>query len=316
MADKLVRLRTIFIAPELSYGVDPTITGNDWVASEELTVVDEQDTVQTNVARPYFGGSAEIPVNFRRRATFLTRLGLTGGAAGTAPAIAELLKGCALGEVINAGTDVVYTPYTDAPTSVWGEPYFDGNRRPMPGARGSFTLTAAINDLLRYDWDFLSIIRDPDLTAAPPTAVATPWTPEIPVTAANTQAFNIGGQNFALLNYVLNSGNVVNKSSAAGDPAVGGESVVMAERDASLSVTIKSVDVTDKDWRGIIESQTLEAVNFAHGINAGQITTVACPSCQLVSKSDGDDGNGVETLTLTYKVLPVNGNDEFTITIS
>lgn len=316
MADLRTRIRAIYVAPETVYATDPTIAGTDWIAAEDLQIVDDQDTVQTNVAKPYFGADPEIPVNFRRRATFGTQLGLTSGAAGTPSAIAELLKGCALGEVINAGTDVVYTPYTDDPTSVWFEGYFDGNRRVGPGGRGTFSMSAPINGLLRFDWDFLSIIRDPDLTQDPPAADASAWTPEVPITAANTQTFNIGGANYAFLGLTLNSGGEINKSSAAGDPSVGGETVVMANRDATLEVTIKAVDVTDKDWRAVKEAQTLEAVNWAHGTVAGSIITLAVPSAQLIGYTDGDDGNGVMTTTLNYKVLPVTGNDEFTFTFS
>ena len=101
------------------------------------------DTVSREIEYPYYGNSAQIPVNAHQQLAF--RVELAGsGTKDTAPAWGKLLQGCGFAETVERGKDVDYTPITGGEKTMTLSLNIDGQLHTLAGARGTFTAELAL----------------------------------------------------------------------------------------------------------------------------------------------------------------------------
>lgn len=304
---------------ESTYGTDPVPTGaanSMLIGSLELKPI-QGETVERNIIRPYFGAVQGLLVTSYATASFEVEIAASG-TAGTAPQYSPLLKACGFSETIVATTSVTYAPITpttltDANTSA--TLYFNkgGIQHIMLGARGTvtFDMTAKKIPVMKFSFTgLLGTITD----AALPTATYTAYQP-VPVNTANTvPTITLNGA-FAspiVETISFDVGNEVKYRNL-----IGAEMVIIGARKTKGSITIQAPTIATKDFFSASRTNAVGTLSVMHG-------TVAGNKVQISSATNGFDPDvpdykstdGVDMLQIPFTLLPIVGNDEFTITLT
>ena len=304
---------------ESIYGTDPVPTGavnSMLIGSLDLTPL-QGDTVERNIIRPYFGAVQGLLVTSYATASFELEIAASG-TAGTAPQYSPLLKACGFAETIVATTSVTYAPITpntltDANTSA--TLYFNkgGIQHIMLGARGTvtFDLTAKKIPVMKFTFTgLLGVISDTAL----PTATYTAYQP-VPVNTANTVPT-------ITLNGVFASPIVETISFDVGNDVkyrnlIGAEMVIIDARKTKGSITVQAPTIAAKDFFTLAKNNSVGTLSVMHGTTAGNKVLIASatngfdPDAPKYSSADG-----VDMLQIPFTLLPIVGNDEFTITLT
>ena len=166
---KLHRKTSLLAKIESSYGTDPTPTGS----SNYVEVVDLEiepvasDEVEQETIRPYPGNYPVLLANTRVNLSFGVFM-VGSGSAGTAPKYDPILKACGLSAATVSSTSVTYTPSTLATQdSVTLYVNYDGVRHKVTGARGTFSISCAVNEIPRINFEMQGIFNTPTDTALP-----------------------------------------------------------------------------------------------------------------------------------------------------
>ena len=305
----LLRKRLILIETESTYGTDPTPTGADAVLVRDLNITPQQsDVVNRDVVRPYLGASQQLLANTRVECTFSVEL--TGsGTAGTAPAYGKALQACGLSETIVASTSVTYAPVSASFGSVTIYYNIDGLRHKVTGARGTFTINAAVGEIPSIDFTFTGVYNAPDDSALPSATYANQANPLI-FKNGNTSSFQLLSYAGALQSFSFDLGNSLVYRELVG----GTKQVLLTDRSATGSTTIEAVSIATKDYfAAALTDTTLGNLDFTHGTVAGNIVDFASTKVDIGDVSYGDQ-DGIAMLTIPYTCVPsTSGNDEFSL---
>jgi hypothetical protein len=305
----LLRKRLILIETESTYGTDPTPTGADAVLVRDLNITPQQsDVVNRDVVRPYLGASQQLLANTRVECTFSVEL--TGsGTAGTAPAYGKALQACGLSETIVASTSVTYAPVSASFGSVTIYYNIDGLRHKVTGARGTFTINAAVGEIPSIDFTFTGVYNAPDDSALPSATYANQANPLI-FKNGNTSSFQLLSYAGALQSFSFDLGNSLVYRELVG----GTKQVLLTDRAATGSTTIEAINIATKDYfAAALSDTTLGNLDFTHGTAAGNIVDFASTKVDIGDVSYGDQ-DGIAMLTIPYTCVPsTSGNDEFSL---
>jgi len=305
----LLRKRLILIETESTYGTDPTPTGADAVLVRDLNITPQQsDVVNRDVVRPYLGASQQLLANTRVECTFSVEL--TGsGTAGTAPAYGKALQACGLSETIVASTSVTYAPVSASFGSVTIYYNIDGLRHKVTGARGTFTINAAVGEIPTIDFTFTGVYNAPDDSALPSATYANQANPLI-FKNGNTSSFQLLSYAGALQSFSFDLGNSLVYRELVG----GTKQVLLTDRSATGSTTIEAISIATKDYfAAALTDTTLGNLDFTHGTVAGNIVDFASTKVDIGDVSYGDQ-DGIAMLTIPYTCVPsTSGNDEFSL---
>lgn len=305
----LLRKRLILIETESTYGTDPTPTGADAVLVRDLNITPQQsDVVNRDVVRPYLGASQQLLANTRVECTFSVEL--TGsGTAGTAPAYGKALQACGLSETIVASTSVTYAPVSASFGSVTIYYNIDGLRHKVTGARGTFTINAAVGEIPTIDFTFTGVYNAPDDSALPSATYANQANPLI-FKNGNTSSFQLLSYAGALQSFSFDLGNSLVYRELVG----GTKEVLLTDRSATGSTTIEAISIATKDYfAAALTDTTLGNLDFTHGTVAGNIVDFASTKVDIGDVSYGDQ-DGIAMLTIPYTCVPsTSGNDEFSL---
>lgn len=305
----LLRKRLILIETEGTYGTDPTPTGADAVLVRDLNITPQQsDVVNRDVVRPYLGASQQLLANTRVECTFSVEL--TGsGTAGTAPAYGKALQACGLSETIVASTSVTYAPVSASFGSVTIYYNIDGLRHKVTGARGTFTINAAVGEIPSIDFTFTGVYNAPDDSALPSATYANQANPLI-FKNGNTSSFQLLSYAGALQSFSFDLGNSLVYRELVG----GTKEVLLTDRAATGSTTIEAINIATKDYfAAALTDTTLGNLDFTHGTVAGNIVDFASTKVDIGDVSYGDQ-DGIAMMTIPYTCVPsTSGNDEFSL---
>lgn len=303
------RKTVLLIKKEITYGVDAVPTGAaDAVLASNVTLTPlDSKMVDRSYVRPYYGQMDQLPGVDNAAIDF--EIELSGsGAAGTAPAYGKILKACGMSETVNAGVSVVYAPISvdgDALTIYF---YLDGVLHKLLGSRGSMSLKLQKGERPSYQCKFQGLYV-PVIDAALPTATLTSYIKPIVVSNSNTTAFSLHAYAGVLESFDFDLANEVTHRNL-----VGYDGVIITDRKPSGNVTIENTLIATKNWFDIARSATLGAFTVTHGTVAGNKVKIDMPSVQLTTPKHSES-DGVSMLQMGMRPLPVNGNDEFTITV-
>lgn len=304
------RLQALLAKIETTYGTDATPTGaaNAILASDvKISPMEGQD-VERAFERPYLGGNPTIAAGLYQKLTFKVEV-KGSGTAGTAPAIAVLLRACAMAEVVVAGTSVTYNPISSAHESCTIYFNSDGINYVFKGTRGTFKYVMSAQGVVYLEFEMTGLFTQPAAVAMPTPTYGTQLTqlPQI-ASSANTPTFTVGGVSLALRSFNFSAGNVVKPRLL-----IRSESIIISDRSEMIDAQVEGVALATYNPYSLAAAGTTQAISLVHGVGAGKICTLAVPAAQVMRPGGIDQQDGVVEWPLKYQPLPVSGNDQFTI---
>jgi hypothetical protein len=311
MVDQVFFRRMVLLAKlESAYATDPTLTGaaNAILASDITLRPMEGQDVPRNLIRDYLSGEATIPAGLHAVIEYSTELA-GSGTAGTAPAWGPLMLACGFTETIVADTSVAYTPVSDDMDSLYIKFWLGSTLHALKGVRGNATIGLDAQGIPRIRWTFTGLWVPPaEVSRATPTLTAFKK-PKI-AAAANT-SFELNSVALALRSWSLNLGNQVE-----GRFLVNTEKVIISDRAETLDLTVEVTPLSDFDPFALAEAGTLVPAEIVHGTTAGNIITIAAPTCQLKRPGAATNNQGIAERPLSLSPLPTSGDDQFSLTLT
>lgn len=303
--------KIILVKTEAVYGTDPGPTGgaNAMLMTNVGFSPMEGEDVSRDLERAYLGAQATIPVGLRGKLSGRVEL-VPSGAAGTAPAWGPLIRCCAVAQTINAGVSVVYNPISEAMESATIHFWIGGTQHILRGARGTATMRFPAQGIPYFEFELTGLWSQPAEAARPAPTLTAFQKPDV-VTDANTPTFSLNGVTMVLREAALALNNQVEPRLL-----VNSESIVIPDRNDMLSARVEAVPVTTFNPYALANAQTQFAAALTHGIVAGRIVSLAAPACQLKRLSGFENAQNILEWPLEMAVLPVAGNDQWTLTLT
>lgn len=291
---------------ETTYGVDATPTAAVLLVDPKLTPLDGEKA-ERKLVRSFMGNPDSIPHSFRIKLDFSVELA-GAGAAGTAPAFGTLLRACGHAETITASTKVEYKPVSKNFESATLYYNIGAINYKLLGARGKCSLDLSNKAVPKIKFEFIGL-NGGRADAVPGAAVFTAWKDPLVFEKSNVAAATLHGYAVAVESLSFDMGQKVEYISRPG----GSEAVRITERSPSANIKIESTTIAQKDWRPLIQAGTEGTLALQLGSSAGNIVELSANVS--ITGYDYDESAGVYLSTLPLNVLPISGNDEFTLTI-
>jgi len=307
---KLHRKRSLLAKIEGSYGSDPTPTGSaNYVEVVDLEIEPvASDEVEQETIRPYAGNYPVLLANTRVNLSFGVFM-VGSGAAGTAPKYDPILKAWGLSAATVSSTSVTYTPSTLATqSSVTFYVNYDGVRHKVTGCRGTFSISCAVNEIPRINFEMQGIFNTPTDTALP-TVTKSQQPDPVLFKNGNTSSFSVFGFSGALQSWELDFANEVIYRELVG----GTKEALITDRRPSGSMVIEAVALSSKNFFTLATGTTTGTNTWSHSGGAGNIVTVSCPQTDL-GQPTYEDSDGITMLNLPFYATPTDaGSDEFSL---
>lgn len=306
------RKKTLLAKAEVTEGTDPTPTGAaNAIETENLTIEPlAGQTITRNIDRPYMGARLSDLVD--RHVVMTFDVGIAGGgAAGTEPPWGVLHRGCGYAETVDAGVSVAYSPVSSAHESLTKYLNIDGSLHACVGARGTFTGRVRHSDYPRFQYRFMGLLVAV-AAGALPDADLDAWQRTIPASKTNTPTSSLDGYSAILEELTFDAGN-----DLQGRFLIGQESIRIVDRNASGRISIEAPALGTKNFFTMATANPPGAgiLNVVHGTAAGNIVTIGAPKAQIGQPAYANV-NGVAHLQMPLMLLPDEGNDELTFTVT
>lgn len=307
MADtvKLASKGVILAKVEATYGTDPVPTPQaNAIRVENPSVEPSWLKLIRNYMQPYKGARRQIVVGESVKVSFKTEV-KGSGAAGTAPEIGVLFRGCGFTETVVPATSVAYDPNSliDSSESITIYAYKDGIVRKIVGCRGTFNFECKAQEYGYISWEFEGLYAGPADEANPsPT-----WNATLPprfISASFTYATIAA----IIENLKINAGNEIAKRHDV-NTATGVSQIFIKERKVTANIDPEVVALATKNWETALTSNTEAAITAALGAVAGNILTVSAPKVVIDDLKDADREN-IWTYDMPLICLPNAGNDD------
>ncbi|MBI1201493.1 MAG: hypothetical protein GC182_03175 [Rhodopseudomonas sp.] len=303
--------KVLLVKIESAYGTDPTPTGAaDAILATNVTLQPmEGEDVSRELERPYLGGQEMIPAGLRSVLTFSTELA-GSGTAGEAPGWGVLARACALAETIEDAVSVTYSPISLAMESAAVYFWIGATKHVLLGARGTAEITLDAQGIPRIAWTITGLWTLPAESAAA-TPDLTSFLEPLIATKANTPAFTVNAVSLVLRSYKLTLGNDVQPRLL-----VGREEIIIPDRAEQLVCNVEAVPLTTLNPFALAQARTRVAVSIVHGTAAGNIVTIAAPTCQVKRMTGYEQNQNILEWPLPLAPLPDEGNDQFSIVLT
>ena len=309
----LSRKKTILLKNESSYATDPTPTGSaNAILVRELEITPlEADTVERELIRGYLGNYETLLANQRVSVSFTVEL-VGSGTAGTAPQFGPALEACAMAVTNAAGTSDTYAPISDpsAMKSVTIYVNVDGVNHAVTGCRGTFTVSAELNEIPTISFEFQGRYNNPANVTAP-TCTYQKQADPILWKNGNTSSFQFYGFAGALQSWEMDMANEVIYRELVG----GTKEVLITDRKPAGSLSIEAVLVSGSGGHNFFTDATGGSTGtnkWIHGTTAGNKVEISCPTSDIGQPSYADS-DGIQMLELPFVAVPNSGNDEVSI---
>lgn len=317
MPNRFMRNTAILAKSETTYGVDAVPVGaTDALLISSASVDINPTNVSRDILRPFMGAAEQLVGTRSVQIAFDVEVS-GSGAAGTAPAWGKLLLASGMSEVVTAANRVDYTPVSTAFGSLTIYYHLDGVLYKALGCRGTFELGMGIGDIPKFKFTFTGIDGGV-ATATNPTAVLTAWKAPLVITDPNTGDVKLGGTYAAGAitggtGYPSRGLSLNLANSVAYQPMLGGESVLISNREATGSLTLDLLAAQEVSMRTDINANTLSSLSLEHGTAAGAKIIIFAPAVQRLSPKNMEQ-DGMAMLGMDLRLLPTaTGNDELRI---
>lgn len=299
----------IYAGLELTYNTAVVLTGADAILTKGAQIRPlEGSPIERELDGGTFGNDGAIHPGTYVVVEFDVELA-GSGTAGTAPAWGKLMRGCQMAEVVDAGTDVVYSPASSGTDSLTMYFELDGQRHALTGARGTFTIALNSQQIPYLHFVFTGLFVTPQ-TVAPLVRDVSAFQRPRPVSFAHTPTFSLHGVTAPYNQFSYDHANQVEYFNNPGE-----EMVEIVNRKPAGQISLQAPAISTKDYFTACRDDTLGALSMVHGITAGNIVTLAAPRVQLLSPSYGDD-RGRATISANLSFVRDVGDDEMSITLT
>ncbi len=304
------RTRIILFKTEATYGVDSAPDASNGFLMTDVSLSPmEGDEVSRDLLLPYMGGQGVIPNGLYVRLKGKVEL-VGSGAAGTAPKWGPMLKACGTAETINAGVSTVYNPVSDNHSSGTLHFWMGGTRHVATGMRGDAKFSWPAQGLPYIEFTMDGLYAGPAEAARIVPTLAGFQVPQIASTA-NTPEFSINAVPLVMRKAMLDMGNSVERRLL-----VGSESIVITDHRESFSAQVETVPLTIFDPYALANAQTNVPIVVRHGTVAGRRVRFDAPAAPLRRMSGYEIVQNVAEWALVQSVIPVAGNDQWTLTLT
>jgi hypothetical protein len=130
-------------------------------------------------------------------------------------------------------------------------------------------------------------------------------------TNTNTPTFTINGVSLVMRSFSLNLGCDVQPRLL-----IGREEILIVDRAEEISTQVEAVPLTTLNPFALAKDQTSFAVSLVHGTQAGYITTLGAPTCQMKRPDGYENDQDVLEWPLNITPLPSTGNDQFSLALT
>jgi len=308
------RIKFLRFHVESPYGTAP----GSWAAASAVLGMNFEhrivrDVVSRDLVRPWMGGSEHLIGARVAEITFDVELA-GSGTADLPPAWGPLLRGCGMAQNIFAASRVEYTPVSLDHESLSFQYIIDGIAYVSRGARGTvqFVMDAYKIGALRFKFTgFDTAANTTDVTFGASSFTA--WQRPVVITDANAGDIRLGG---TYSTGVVSGGTVLASQGLTVDlgnevthhPLLGGEKVIIANRDASGRMAVELTAAQEQAWRTDINTNVLATLGFNMGTTAGNRITVFAPAVQRVDPQ-ARDLNGLHMVEAELRFLPTGDGD-------
>lgn len=298
---------------EAEYGVDADPTGADnaiLVTEVRLTPMEGQD-VSRNLEMPWLGGQRSVPTELHAKLAFRVEA-TPSGVAGTPPAWGVLMRACGCAQVITEATSVTYNPVSSAHESITLYQWIGSTLYRLRGARGTATFRVNAQGIVYIEFEFTGLWEQPSATpqATPALAAQLALIPQV-ATSANTPDFTINAVPLVMRSFMLNLGNAVETRFL-----IGAERVLITDRAETIETTVEAVPLGTLNPFALAANQTTGAIALTHGTAAGRILSLAVQSAQMQRLASLENQQNIKEWPLRLTPLPVQGNDQWTLTLT
>jgi hypothetical protein len=256
---------------------------------------------------PYLGASDEIPGPRVQEIEFEVELA-AAGAAGFAPPWGTLLRGCQFAETVIPSTRVEYTPVSDPGESLVIRFWEDGHAYTSLGCRGNvqFFFDAYKVPHARFRFRGHDTVGVVSSWGGPPNPFQ-PWkTPLLPhsATAGNIRlgcTYNAGaisgGTPYPSRGFNLDMGNELTY-----DAILGGEKVVVTDRQPKGEMTLELTAAQEQQWRLDMNQSIETTFGWTLGTAPGNRIAVFARRLQR-QEAQGIDDNGFRRVNCNFGLL-------------
>jgi Phage tail tube protein len=278
---------------------------NPTMSSEGLRM-NERNVISANInqQQQIYGGTLA-------RLSFSVEL-KGSGAAGTAPEIGALLKGCAMQETIVASTSVTYKPRSSSHDSLtmW---WYEGGRKvhKLTGCRGNVTFRVEAGGIAVADFEFVGHITAPaDISLPSPTYLST-----VPVASVG-MAVSLGGVTSMIVrswNLTLNNTIAMPPSLAATD-GYGEVQVTRQDVAGEIVMDAELASVIDVDTQ-LFNGTGLTFASGTLGSTAGNRVAFTGATNKLYWRDRNfSDADGMRIRTMPFGIADSSsGNDAISV---
>lgn len=306
---KLMRKMAVLAKVETQRGVDavPTGAANALLVSDVTLTPIEGDVIERNNIRPYFGAGGSTLVSAYSKVAFSVEMAGVA-AAGEMPGYAALLRGCAVGVTVAAGTSVTFAPVSDGIESLTIYGNVDGTLHRMLDAHGTVKAAVDAKGIPKWQFEFTGLFV-PAEDAPLPVPNYSSFVDPLGVNKTNTTLL-IDGHAAAASAFAFDIGNTVVKRDL-----MTVDSVEITGRKSTGSVTFQNTSVATKDWVALARGSAKVALALRHGQGATNVVEINSARAQI-GKPSFSDSDGVQMVTVPLEFVPSSaGNDEWSIVV-
>ncbi|MCG7201715.1 hypothetical protein MD273_18450, partial [Marinobacter pelagius] len=177
------------------------------------------------------------------------------------------------------------------------------------GARGNVALNFTPTQIPHYTFTLTGLIGTISDLGVMPAVTQVGWPKPVPVSKANT-TMSLHGWNAIAESLALDLGNTVTPRFLIGD-----ELVLISDRSSTGTAVVEAKSLAEVNWFVAAQDRTRGELSLVHGKTAGNIVEVEEPAVEIGKPTQGQT-NGIVNYSLSLAACPVDGLDEFKLTIS
>lgn len=304
------RSKIILAKIEAAYGSDaaPAAANAMLMTNVSLSPMEGEDASR-DLELAWLGGQEAIPVAQRVRLEGEVEL-VPSGAAGTPPAWGPLLRACGVAETITPGASVIYNPVSENHESASIYFWIGPTQHILLGVRGTVEMTVEAQTIPKLKFTLTGLFTTPADVARVAPDVSAFQAPQAASTA-NTPAFTIGGVDFALRAFSFDLGNDVQHRLL-----VKREQIIIVDRAEAIRADVEAQPLASFNPFAFAVSRQKLAVNLQHGAAAGKIATFNAPAATMGRLSGYQENQKLLEWPLALSPLPVNGDDQWTLSLT
>jgi len=306
---QMLKTRAVLLAKvESVYNTDsvPVEATNAILVENLATSYDGARMAERNPVRPSLGKVKNLFAGTLIQVSFDVEI-KGSGAAGTAPELGVLLKGCGFAETVVGATSVTYLPASSAHSSLSMYVFEDGLRYIVTGARGAVTASLATANAGKLSFTFTGHLTGPaDVALAAPTynSAVPPVLISVPFSVDSYSAV-ISKLDFDMGLEVARPDNI-----AAAD---GYGQIQIIGRAITGSFDPEATLVAAYDWITKWKSSASYALTTGLiGATAGNRYTISMPAVVYSEVASGDR-EGILTREVKFQAVETTGDNEVSI---